>query len=433
MERLLKRRNLQQRLNQVEKEISRKKHAPFDIEADEITAQNIVSDSSKHYVLLKKALEKKDISTFKREENVKESIIRDEPEVNFLSEDSNVVAEDLTQEEILAIMKNDSGVEKETQEQNVVHHISSSEDDSDLEEVPTTSQQSEVVLSVPINPDELSSDEDMFADIFGKPGTSVQNSCVTFLNVTSSMDEETSYEAQSSTSVIGHHRPEVFNLSNKEEKFAEAYPLQSESNQQKPDASEEFLPDKLLCSKEADSTGSAEFVEVAKAIKLPKPPTPQESVIPGLSAASVASCESTEKICTAEVHKEPIRKEHIVTPEKDQVEASLAYHDLKTDTQAAERSSMEDVDVQVIDDSVNLVQNKFLSSSVSETQSTRPHEKDSEELFHPPQALDGAYRERLEEMDRILNEEQFMLVQERGRQERMATTLTDQIYAESQV
>ena len=36
MERLLKRRQLQQRLNEVEKEISRRKNAPYDMEADEI-------------------------------------------------------------------------------------------------------------------------------------------------------------------------------------------------------------------------------------------------------------------------------------------------------------------------------------------------------------------------------------------------------------
>jgi hypothetical protein len=42
-------------------------------------------------------------------------------------------------------------------------------------------------------------------------------------------------------------------------------------------------------------------------------------------------------------------------------------------------------------------------------------------------------KEELEEMGRVINEEQSILIQEHGRQERLASSITDQMYSESQV
>jgi hypothetical protein len=58
MERLLKRRNLQQRLNEVVKEIGQKTHEQFALnQGDVAESHKIASDNSTHYVLIKKALE----------------------------------------------------------------------------------------------------------------------------------------------------------------------------------------------------------------------------------------------------------------------------------------------------------------------------------------------------------------------------------------
>jgi hypothetical protein len=56
--------------------------------------------------------------------------------------------------------------------------------------------------------------------------------------------------------------------------------------------------------------------------------------------------------------------------------------------------------------------------------------------FHEPQVMpkmSDKRKEELEEMGRVINEEQSILIQQHGRQERLASSITDQMYSESQV
>ncbi|KAI9555792.1 hypothetical protein GHT06_018308 [Daphnia sinensis] len=165
MERLLKRRNLQQRLDEVVKEIGKKTHEQFSLTKGDVSeSYKIASDNATHYVLIKNALQHDKKPTEMLSGKIGNSKLSEEsvPSVDHVAIEDfmEVEQEEFSQQELFAIMKS---------EKQAVASSSSSDEDSDFEEVPPVihSPVNRLVLDIPINPSlTYEEEDDMFADVF---------------------------------------------------------------------------------------------------------------------------------------------------------------------------------------------------------------------------------------------------------------------------
>ncbi|KZS15801.1 DNA repair complementing XP-G cells-like protein [Daphnia magna] len=167
MERLLKRRNLQQRLDEVVKEIGQKTHEQFALTKGDVSkSYKIASDNVTHYVLIKKALEHEKKPTEMLSGKIGNFKVSEQSVPSFdhvgIEDVMEVDQYEFSQQELFAIM------ESGNQEQ-AVACSSSSGGDSDFEEVPPVihSPVNRLILDIPINPRfSCEEDDDMFADVF---------------------------------------------------------------------------------------------------------------------------------------------------------------------------------------------------------------------------------------------------------------------------
>lgn len=433
MERLLKRRNLQQRLNEVVKEIGQKTHEQFALnQGDVAESHKIASDNSTHYVLIKKALEHSTSPTKIVPKKATDAhVIGQSTKIASISENLSKeqifeVDDGFSQQELFAIFGNEQKKEQ-------VVCISSSSDDSDFEEVLSAvpSPVNRVVLDIPINP-ALAEEDDMFADIFAsavpskieksthrlndlssESDLSMEESDVLVMKQTSCLPTE-SLTATTKSAVLNST-----NISTNLEK--ENIQVLLEKTPSTPEAKLQFIDENPFenASPRSHTKGSHSFPEVSDVIEVVQNSTLENSafVEKDVSPSTQIKINSTE-----ESHPcENVTKAALINTNEEisEVVESLPRNDFNEH-----------------------VEESFEVPHVNITgESSRSHVAfeilPSNTKFNEPQVMPTTItakrKEELEEMGRVINEEQSILIQQHGRQERLASSITDQMYSESQV
>ena len=379
MERLLKRRNLQQRLDEVVKEIGKNSNNELCLSTgDVVESQRMMSDSSTRYVLIKKALEKSPEKNYSASSSSKknEVTIADDESI-----DDHIFAlndDGLTQEELFTIV--------ESQQSKISKFSSSSEDDSDFEEVP---QPKSLFLHIPINTQCYSAEEDMFADVFCTPQ-------VSYVNATEDITEPGIIfdKTSSKTGIV---------------------PLLPEAS---PKKGQDLIFDQMIekCNLPADSVSShfvhmsssdsdSDLVEVIE----PKSNEPISVVKPVPSDVDQTLAEENVPNKKPSPSKtSAIGTESNLSPKE--IEAEKASRDIWDHQSETFEESDSDISIQ------------------NEPHATKPA------LISEKQAeMSSQRKQELEELERNINQEQEVLIQQQGKQQRLAASITDQMYAESQV
>lgn len=389
MERLLKRRNLQLRLDEVVKEIGKNNDPELILSSGEVVqSQRMVSDSSTRYVLIKKALEKSPVKKSSESARKETEIVTIENEV--LDEDLFTLEEDgLTQQELLAIM--------ESQKPTVSIISTSSDDDIDFEEVPQPAP-----LSLHINPNQsYSSEEDIFADVFSTTKVSRENVILSQdIECEGVVNSDISYEKASTSS---HAEKIALVGNNNASERAQFSPKEIERESM---SAASFSTNFNAASPMSSCSGDSDLVEISlheekvkskclkavptniEDIQIEDSNTPSDGELPpGKPNADDSTTESVQEI----------------------LKISTAVSHEKSDPQMEEWDES-DSDVRV----------EASSSAVVITEESRAE-------------MSSQRKEELEELGRHISEEQEMLIQQHGKQERLAASITDQMYAESQV
>lgn len=360
MERLLKRRLLQKRLDEIEKQVTKKNHeeAGFGLDEEIIASQRIISDSNTHYVLIKKALEK----TSSSENQKKETVFPTTVDV-FSDQDEN----GLSQEELFAILG--GGPPPRV--------INSSSSESDFEEVPETNSAKSLVLTIDPTKD-YNEEDDLFADVF-KPVASKPSEVEEVSFLSSSEDEEKSdievLETVPTDSISKPSEMEIITLKEREviQPEKSSAPLESA-----PAVDLEIIPQEPSDKSDSDLN--------------------QSSVVVSVAGPKQVEFESTKEVST--VPEEFPAQNLPETPD--------------------------DEDMEIVEELLIRPHSPVVPVQTSEPLPIRP-------VVSKPIVIDDRRREELEELQRNINKEQTILIQEQGRQERMGTSITDQMYAEAQV
>lgn len=372
MQRLLKRRLLQQRLDEVVKEISQKNHVYAGFDPNEVVeSRKIVSDTSTHYVLIKKAIEAPKPTEVIEEES---------SELNIESTMEDVVGMDsdgLSQQELFAILASGS-----SENPLPPSSTSGSTEESEFEEVPPVKTSGGLVLT--IDPNEAYREaDDMFADVFATPKSSEAEVAIISSSSSSSSDEQSDIEVQEivragkGSNFEGPCLTHVTELSCTSSEVDQVQPKESK-------AREETFKNK-------------EPLDVSLPVKEATPMSDQ------------------------------FRVDETRAPQAQQHSPAEA----KTEDEESDESDIleEVVDSEVVPDEVEIVNEpESNTDTISAVQANVP--KKSVEI---PVVLDQEKRQKLEAMQNNIDREQSILIQEHGRQERLASSITDQMYAESQV
>lgn len=417
MERLLKRRNLQQRLDEVVKEIGQKTQDDYALsKEDVIETRKIASDNSTSLVLIKKALQ----PTQTRVEAVSKEILYATTQVPqsdrnvAIEEDSDAdipeVSEELSQQELFAILENEKPKKASLN--------SSSDDDSDFEEVPSTSTEKQIILDIPINALINEDEDDMFADVFGPLAQPTVIKCPQQIRLeknplkdldlpSTNMSNQNSAEYLENKPAGKELQPDVDFV---DEIHVEEVEPSKRSPHQKSDTSEsiEILQTTSFEQEESyNNTNKNEDSEIIQVTESPSVATgnmsPRAST--SLVVDKVTSSSNIENVALVETMEKTIK-----------VEETNAQMDLKVDEEILIDISVDDgIDSTLRAPSVSAV----LPSNTSQ--------------FNRPKEITAERKEELEELSRIINREQSALIQQHGKQERFASSITDQMYIESQV
>jgi len=396
MERLLKRRNLQLRLDEVVKEIGKNSDPELVLSSGEVVqSQRMVSDSSTRYVLIKKALEKSPVKKTPPESAQKQiEIVTIENEVN--NEDLFALEEDgLTQQELLTIMESQkpTNCNKSTS--------SSSEDDLNLEEVPQPAP-----LSLHVNPDQsYSSEEDIFADVFSPTRALRENAILNQdLGFKEIVNADTSYKKALISSHASAGNIAIVDINNSSERSQ--VPLKEIEQKSVPAAS---FSSKFDASQMSSGSDDSDLVEVSLHEETVQPKSVEE-VLSDIEEIQIEdNAKSEEEVSLQKKPNLDKPQTESIRQEVFQIRAAVSHEELDPPMEIWDDSDS-DVSVRVEES----------SAAVAMTEENRAD-------------MSSQRKEELEELGRHISAEQERLIQQHGKQERLAASITDQMYAESQV
>ena len=415
MERLLKRRNLQQRLDEVVKEIGRRNHDEFSLCAEDTAeSHKIVSDKSTHYVLIKKGLSSAQVPVMKTESSIlqkeitpqKKNMTNAIPASTSKSLEAN---DEFSQEELFAILNSEKNP-------NTIFISSSSEDSSDLEEVisPVTSDGAhQIVFDIQINPESINKEDDMFADIFGPQVQLKINNSSNLTQLGYSATELKCFDTIDKNSDVPEPKQNLtYSICSNLDADCNDVVVnfgsegQIELDQSKSikqiDESQSAYSKTTLSGEELYSEPSSVAQEL-ESIKTP-PPVLMDQPVPSPDANSFPTKHSS----SAENKDSEFKDYH-----------ELHYTD---ESICVESLPVNDGDATLLD-----VGSKEDSQSSQPKKSIKSNEDNYRQVISPKR------REELEELGKLNNQEQSALIQQHGRQERLASSITDQMYADSQV
>lgn len=449
MGRLLKRRNLQQRLNQVVKEIGQKTHEQFALTKGDVSeSYKIASDNLTHYVLIKKALEhdKKPTAFMSRKvENPKvleQSLLTAPSDDDFATEDLiEHEQHEFSQQELFAIMGSEN-------HQQAVVYISSSDGDSDFEEVPQAipSPVNRLILDIPINPSlAYEDDDDMFADVFASAISQKME------NSTKHPDAENSMPANVAEVLFMRQKPceqtnkpistfqpterspsldllEVDLLQVKEYDDLLPIPVHlppmgkvettkadvfSEGVSSFPETYDQSLSEN--CSPDIPCL-EVHVANVHEAVVQEVPSSSQ-----GLQLEDATFVGDIDLASPVGAHAEgPLPCDDLLNPvlisNSDEI-CKISEMDKRNGTEELVGERFEARIFNVTDRSLQIADDLLLNTS-------EPREQ---------HVMSNTRREELEAIDKLIHREQSILIQQHGKQERLAASITDQMYSESQV
>ncbi|XP_046457764.1 DNA excision repair protein ERCC-5-like isoform X2 [Daphnia pulex] len=431
MERLLKRRNLQQRLNEVVKEIGQQNHEQFALnQGDVAESHKIASDNSTHYVLIKKALQHSTSPTKIGPKKATDPNVIEQP-IKVASVSENLATEQIlevdedgfSQQELFAIFGSE-------QKKEPVMCISSSDEDSDFEEVPSALPYpgNRVILDIPINP-AIAEEDDMFADIFTSAVPSKtekpthQSDDLSSVEKDSSMEEpdvfvvpvDNTTSCKSTESIIAASKETVLSST--------TTTLEKENIL--------ILSEITQVTHGADLQLSDEnsFVDCKTVVEQPHSLSEVIDVMvqkPLLeNSAFVKEHVSSPPIPIGRISTEP---PPIV--QCDNLSQSSSVITIEETSKMLDTHNKNDVEGSFE------VRNVEITGENSRSQVAFEVSPKTTKLSEPPSpvvhTITTKRKEELEEMGRVINEEQSILIQEHGRQERLASSITDQMYSESQ-
>lgn len=377
----MKRRHLQQRLDEVTQQIAKKSNEQYALsQGDVVESQKLVADSSTHYVLIKKALEHVPnpvkVTTRKETVNVSEGVVHNTSipidEDSDVDEDLIKVSEEFTQEELFTILSGD---------QNQTSVVSSSDDDSDFVEVPSpvVSEPNQVILDVSINPSLLVEDDDMFMDVFGPSAKTIAKEAP--MENESLISSEELVRSYVSSATL-NDRKEYAKIS---ENLIDANASSIGHNPAEP------VPDSCI----ADS----ENVKEVQILLQNSPTISKEIASPKTSSASLVVETTAVSLKAGEVS---VNKEKMM-----EIEVTAG----QTGPNDGEKAGLDNGPKPLLADQVL---------------------PKSPKVLNEPPVMSTERREELETLGRIINQEQSTLIQQHGKQERLASSITDQMYLESQ-
>jgi hypothetical protein len=436
MERLLKRRNLQQRLNEVVKEIGQKNHEQFALnQGDVAESHKIASDNSTHYVLIKKALQHSTSPTKIGPKKATDPNVIEQP-IKVASVSKNLATEQIlgvdedgfSQQELFAIFGSE-------QKKEPVKCISSSDEDSDFEEVPSALPYpgNRVILDIPINP-AIAEEDDMFADIFTSAVPSKtekpthQSDDLSSVETDSSMEEpdvfvvpvDNTTSCKATESIIATSKETVLRSTTttleKENILILSEITQVTHGADLQLSDENSLPVCQTIGEQPHNLSEVIEVMVQKPLlensafikeHVSSPPIPIARI--STEPPPIVQCDNLSQdalVNTIEETSKMIDTHH--THKRNDVEGSFE------------------------------VRNVEITGENSRSQVAFEISPKTAKLSEPPpppvvHTITTKRKEELEEMGRVINEEQSILIQEHGRQERLASSITDQMYSESQV
>jgi hypothetical protein len=309
--------------------------------------------------------------------------------------------------------------------------ISSSDEDSDFEEVPSALPYpgNRVILDIPINP-AIAEEDDMFADIFTstvplkteKP--THQSDDLSSVETDSSMEEpdvfvvpvDNTTSCKATESVIAASKETVLS-STTTTLEKENMLILSEITQVIHGADLQLSDENsfVVCKTVVEQPHSlSEVIDVL--VKKPllensafikehvsSPPIPIGRI--STEPPSIVQCDNLSQSSSVITIEETSKM--IVTHKQNDVEGSFE------------------------------VRNVEVTGENSRSQVAFEISPKTTKLSEPPppvvHTITTKRKEELEEMGRVINEEQSILIQEHGRQERLASSITDQMYSESQV
>ena len=361
MQRLLKRRNLQKRLNEVTKEMNQSKHNFLNLESNQVAeTRRIDSDNTTEYILIKK------LNPGPSEKSSKNSQDKPTEEIQLDNDD------DLTQEELLAIMSSEKKVIE----------MSESDDDSDLEDVVSASKS---VISVAITKDlEYNESEDMFADVFQSSATIIReapvvmsSTCQVMSDVSDSSDED---------------KPEIFAFDG--------------GNVPESSSASLLRSDTLKLFEKTDT----EHIVVENSTKSSNSPSIAQNIeahlVQEANHERLDVQDFSEDLSVTNLHEED---EIIQEPVNQGKAVQKVLKEVRESIQDAieERKIVQEVQKEV----------------------TEAEKKDGDKVVR---VVPGPSRAELEALSNNIDREQLLLIQQYGREQRLATSITDQMYLEAQ-
>ncbi len=414
MERLLKRRNLQQRLDEVVKEIGQKTHAEFAVNKRDIAeSYKIASDSSTHCVLIKKALEHVNNPFEDTAKKVSSIFIQDKKVDNI--EDIEM-DEEFSQQELFAILGSDE------QKNQPIICTSSSEEDSDLEEVPPSMSPpvQKIILDIPISPTlAYQEEDDMFADIFGPMSLEMPGMKKSIRADTEKVENDS----------LMLKEPKVIQTSSSNQSFENKIPP--------------AVIEKVNTKENSSQLQKMPFPDIVKPGVCQVLETAPEANGGILDSHSV-SHEALRNVKTAQLEKNnaPSKEDELYRTEGLKTLASS--NENKDFAELEQNSFFGIMENEEETETIGKVENRVDSNFVTKEDDNTTHDATKEGFqvanvlpstskFSEPLALNPKRKEELEEMGRIINQEQSDLIHQHGRQERLGATITDQMYIESQV
>ena len=387
MQRLLKRRHLQERLDEVVQEIGRKNHEHLDLKDGELAeSRDLASDETTRYVLIKRALAK----TSHPKTEKKKLLLPDpkkvevKPQVlDVVDADVQLLGDEFTQEELLFIAGAGPSIKREKSSSPDVHRPndaegilisgthqwikqeqSTSDSDSDLEEVPLPENTKEIFLP--------------------GPDRSVQR------EKSSSSEEDSDLEEVPPTNT---------------QKILFSIPI-----------------DKLqTCKQEEDI-----FADIFSPVE-PSEPV-QAPTVPIVTQMEISKSEDELIICP-ESEITQVEDSTILEPPSS---TSVVNQDSPQVTHVAdEEVSSEEEPLETPNHGI--ASTSHHTTADVEIKVTKEKQTTGERLQNEPVLIDEKRRAELNELNDLINAEQSILVQQHGRQERLGASITDQMYLEAQV
>lgn len=413
MERLLKRRNLQQRLDEVVKEIGRKTHEEFAVSKGDIAeSYKIASDSSTHCVLIKKALEHVKKPMEDTTKKVSSKFIQDKKVGNI--EDIEM-EEEFSQQELFAILGSDE------QKNQPIMCTSSSDEDSDLEEVPPSMSPpvQKIILDIPINPTLAYEEDDMFADIFGPMSSEMPE-----MKKSIQADIE---KVENDSLML--KEPKVIQPSSSNQSFEKQFPP--------------AVIEKVKTKENSSQLQKMPFPDIVKPGVCQELETAPEANR-GIMDSHAVTHEALQNVKTAQLEKNKAPSKEDVLYQTEGLKTLAFSNKNKNFAELEQNSFFEIMENEEETETIGKVDNWVDSNFVTKEDDNTTHDATKEgfqvENVLPSTSkiseqlgLNPKRKEELEEMGRIINQEQSDLIHQHGRQERLGATITDQMYIESQV